>query len=91
MATTKSSMAITTSALILGSACFSVSLVTSNLIVQQLTAAIARGAIIAAVLVIFVLPALLVAIDRPRGDEIHFLRTPYVRNYKYRKKKKVTE
>ena len=89
MATTKSSMAITTSALILGSACFSVSLVTSNLIVQQLTAAIARGAIIAAVLVIFVLPALLVAIDKPRGDEIHFLRTPYVRNYKYRKKKKV--
>ena len=88
IATTKSAMAITTSALILGSACFSVALVTSNLIVEQLCALMARGAIIAAVIVIFVLPAILVAIDKPRGDEIHFLRTPYVRNYKYRKKKK---
>ena len=89
MATTKSSMAITTSALILGSACFSVSLVTSNIIVQQLCELIARGAVIAGVLVIFVLPALLVAIDKRRGDEIHFPITPgYIRNYKYRKKKK---
>ncbi len=89
LATTKSSMAITTSALILGSACFSVSLVTSNLIVQQLCAVIARGAIIAGALVIFVLPALLVAIDKRRCDEIHFPITPgYIRNYKYRKKKK---
>ena len=89
MATTKSSMAITTSALILGSACFSVSLVTSNIIVQQLCELIARGAVIAGALVIFVLPALLVAIDKRRGDEIHFPITPgYIRNYKYRKKKK---
>ena len=88
IATTKSSMAITTSALILGSACFSVSLVTSNLIVQQLCALIARGAIIAAVIVIFVLPALLVAIDRPRGNEIHFERTPNLRKLKFKKKEK---
>ena len=92
MATTKSSMAITTSALILGSACFSVSLVTSNIIVQQLCELIARGAVIAGVLVIFVLPALLVAIDKRRGDEIHFPITPgYIRNYKYRKKKKISK
>ena len=89
MATTKSSMAITTSALILGSACFSVSLVTSNIIVQQLCAVIARGAIIAGALVIFVLPALLVAIDKRRGDEVHFPITPgYIRDYRFRRKNK---
>ena len=90
MATTQSSMAITTSALIMGAACASVAMVTSNTIVQQLCTLIARGSLISAVLVIFVLPALLVVIDRTKGNEIHFERTPNLRKFKFKKKKKET-
>ena len=86
MATTQSSIAITTSALIMGAACASVAMVTSNTIVQQLCTLIARGSLISAVLVIFVLPALLVVIDRTKGHEIHFERTPNLRKFKFKKK-----
>ncbi|MEG1791562.1 MAG: MMPL family transporter [Clostridia bacterium] len=64
-ATTSSIMSILTSSSILAAACFCVYLMTSNLIVAEITMLIARGAIISAVLVIFVLPAVLTFMDRP--------------------------
>ena len=88
MATTQSAMAITTSALIMGSACASVAIVSSNIIVQQLCTLIARGSLISALLVIFILPALLVVIDRNKGHELHIPRTPDLRKFKFRKKSK---
>lgn len=88
MATTQSAMAITTSALIMGSACASVAIVSSNIIVQQLCTLIARGSLISALLVIFILPALLVVIDRNKGHELHIERTPELRKFKFKKHKK---
>ncbi len=64
LATTKSAMAVTTSAAILASATAVVALISTNLIIKELCFLVARGAVISALLVLFVLPALLVIIDR---------------------------
>lgn len=50
------------SASVLITACISVNLITSNLIVAQITELIARGAIISSILVVTLLPAILVAV-----------------------------
>lgn len=55
-----SGVSIITSVAIMAGCCLSVSMVTSNLIVGEITMMIARGAIISGVLVMVVLPALLV-------------------------------
>lgn len=81
MATTSSVMSVMTSALIMAGACFSVYFVTSNLIIKEMTFLMARGSIISAILVIFVLPALLVVADKIRGNELHIMRTPFLRPY----------
>lgn len=81
MATTSSVMSVMTSALIMAGACFSVYFVTSNLIIKEMTFLMARGSIISAILVIFVLPALLVVADKVRGNELHIMRTPFLRPY----------
>lgn len=81
MATTSSVMSVMTSALIMAGACFSVYFVTSNLIIKEMTFLMARGSIISAILVIFVLPALLVVADKARGNELHIMRTPFLRPY----------
>ena len=57
LATTGSVMSVLTSALIMAGACFSIFAVSSNLVIQEMTFLIARGALISAILVIFVLPA----------------------------------
>lgn len=88
MATTSSVMSVMTSALIMAGACFSVYFVTSNLIIKEMTFLMARGAIISAILVIFVLPALLVIADKARGDELHIMRTPHLRPYSFKRHKK---
>ena len=62
--------------------------VTSNLIIKEMTFLMARGAIISAILVIFVLPALLVIADKARGDELHIMRTPHLRPYSFKRHKK---
>lgn len=86
-ATTQSAMAITTSAAILASACVTVALISTNLIVKELCGLVARGAVISAILVLFVLPALLVIIDKPRGNELPITMTPHIRKYKFKKPK----
>ena len=60
-------------------ACLSVYFVSSNLIVKEITFLIARSSIIAALIVIFFLPAILCIFDRERGDEINFFFTPKLR------------
>lgn len=57
---TESGVSILTSVAILAGCCISVSLVTSNRIVGEITMLIARGAIISGILVLILLPALLV-------------------------------
>ena len=60
-----------TSSVILAGACFSVKLMSSVLIVSEVTSLIARGAIISAVLAVFILPAVLAFFDRPdNGDTL---------------------
>lgn len=87
-ATTESAMSIVTSALIMSGACFSVFFVSTNLVIKEMTFLMARGAIISAILVIFVLPAILTITDRVRGGEIHIPRTPKLRPYKMKKRVK---
>ncbi len=87
LATTNSAMSITTSALIMAGACFSVFAVASNLVIKEMTFLMARGSIISAILVIFVLPALLTLIDKRNGNELHFELTPTLRPYHYKKPK----
>lgn len=65
MATTTSVMSVLTSSTILAGACFCVKLMSSVLIVSEVCSLVARGAIISALLTIFVLPALLAFFDRP--------------------------
>ena len=79
MATTSSTMSILTSAGIMSGACLSVFFVSSNLIVKEMTFLIARSSIIAALLVIFFLPALLSFFDKNKGGEINFFLTPNLR------------
>lgn len=79
MATTSSTMSILTSAGIMSGACLSVYFVSSNLIVKEITFLIARSSIIAALLVIFFLPALLSFFDKDKGGEINFFLTPKLR------------
>lgn len=81
-ATTSSAMTIVTSALIMSGACFSVFGVSTNLVIKEMTFLMARGALISAALVIFLLPALLTAVDRARGGELHTPRTPKLRKYR---------
>ena len=88
LATTGSVMSVLTSALIMAGACFSIFAVSSNLVIQEMTFLIARGALISAVLVIFVLPALLAFADRPTGGEIHFRRTLFLRPIRTKRKQK---
>jgi predicted RND superfamily exporter protein len=64
-ATTSSVMSVLTSASIMAGACLSVFFISSNLIVSEMTMLIARGSIISALLVLFVLPAVLAYMDRP--------------------------
>lgn len=65
-------MSIITSATILGALCLAVCAITTNAIIGQVTLLIGRGAIISAVLILFVLPALLIAITRkpPNNNDI---------------------
>ncbi|MDY2698665.1 MAG: MMPL family transporter, partial [Lachnospiraceae bacterium] len=79
IATTSSTMSILTSAGIMSGACLSVFFVSSNLIVKEMTFLIARSSIIAALLVIFFLPALLSFFDKNKGGEINFFLTPNLR------------
>ncbi len=64
-ATTSSIMSVLTSATILAGACFCVKLMSTVLIVSEVCTLVARGAIISALLTIFILPALLAFFDRP--------------------------
>ena len=88
LATTGSVMSVLTSALIMAGACFSIFAVSSNLVIQEMTFLIARGALISAVLVIFVLPALLSFADKPTGTEMHIRRTRFLRPIKFKRRKK---
>ena len=88
LATTGSVMSVLTSALIMAGACFSIFAVSSNLVIQEMTFLIARGALISAVLVIFVLPALLAFADRSTGGEIHFRRTLFLRPIRTKRRQK---
>lgn len=85
-ATTSSVMSVLTSALIMAGACFSICFSTSNLIIEEITFLVARGALISAILVIFVLPALLAVMDKPNGNELHIMRTPKLRPLRFGKK-----
>ena len=71
-ATKDSTLSILTSATILGVLCLAVCAITTNAIIGQITLLIGRGAIISALLILFVLPALLIAITRkpPTNDDI---------------------
>ena len=71
-ATKDSTLSIITSATILGALCLAVCAITTNAIIGQVTLLIGRGAIISAVLILFVLPALLIAITRkpPNNNDI---------------------
>ena len=88
LATTGSVMSVLTSALIMAGACFSIFAVSSNLVIQEMTFLIARGALISAILVIFVLPALLSFADKPTGNELHIPRTLRLRPIPTRRRKK---
>ncbi len=88
LATTGSVMSVLTSALIMAGACFSIFAVSSNLVIQEMTFLIARGALISAILVIFVLPALLSFADKPTGGELHIPRTPRLRPFSAKRRKK---
>ena len=59
-----SSLSILTSATILGALCLAVYAITTNAIIGQVTLLIGRGAIISAILILVVLPAILFAITR---------------------------
>lgn len=59
-ALTESGVSIMTSVAILAGCCLSVSLITTNIIVSEITLMIARGAVISGVLVLVLLPALLI-------------------------------
>lgn len=59
-ALTESGVSILTSVAILAGCCLSVSLITTNIIVSEITLMIARGAIISGILVMLLLPALLI-------------------------------
>lgn len=88
MATTSSAMAVTTSACILASATAVVALISTNLIIKELCFLVARGAIISALLVLFVLPALLVVIDRrDLRSELPIPLTPRLRKWHFKSKK----
>ncbi len=67
-----SSLSILTSATILGALCLAVYANTTNAIIGQVTLLIGRGAIISAILILFVLPAILIAITRkpPTNNDI---------------------
>ena len=71
-ATKDSTLSIITSATILVALCLAVCAITTNAIIGQVTLLIGRGAIISAVLILFVLPALLIAITRkpPNNNDI---------------------
>ena len=88
LATTGSVMSVLTSALIMAGACFSIFAVSSNLVIQEMTFLIARGALISAILVIFVLPALLSFADKPTGREMHISRTGFLRPVRLKRRKK---
>lgn len=64
-ATTSSVMSVLTSATILAGACFCVRLMSTVLIVSEVTTLIAWGAVISAILALFALPAILAFLDRP--------------------------
>lgn len=59
-----SSLSILTSATILSTLCLAVCVITTNAIIGQVTLLIGRGAIISSILILFVLPAILIAITR---------------------------
>ena len=59
-ALTESGVSIMTSVAILAGCCLSVSIITTNIIVSEITLMIARGAIISGILVMLLLPALLI-------------------------------
>ncbi|MDE6968000.1 MAG: MMPL family transporter, partial [Clostridia bacterium] len=63
-----SSLSVLTSATILGALCLAVCAITTNAIIGQVTLLIGRGAIISAFLILFVLPAILIAITRKPPD-----------------------
>lgn len=67
-----SSLSILTSATILGALCLAVYAITTNAIIGQVTLLIGRGAIISAFLILFVLPAILIAVTRkpPTNNDI---------------------
>lgn len=67
-----SSLSILTSATILGALCLAVYAITTNAIIGQVTLLIGRGAIISAFLILFVLPAILIAITKkpPTNNDI---------------------
>ena len=64
---TESGVSILTSVAILAGCCLSVSLITSNRIVSEITMLIARGAIISGILVLVLLPALLIMFTPTRA------------------------
>lgn len=68
-ATTSSVMSVLTSATILAGACFCVRIMSSVLIVSEVTTLIARGAILSALLTLFVLPSILAFMDRPNKNK----------------------
>lgn len=72
-ATKDSTLSIITSATILGALCLGVCAITTNAIIGQVTMLIGRGAIISAVLILFVLPAFLIAITRkpPSNNDLY--------------------
>lgn len=79
-ATKDSSLSILTSATILGALCLAVCAITTNAIIAQVTLLIGRGAIISALLILFVLPSLLIAITRKpptNNDLFHKLKVKW--------------
>lgn len=67
-----SSLPICISAIILSALCYAVSLISSNAIIGQITMLIANGAVISALLILFVLPSVLLAITHKVPKEIDF-------------------
>lgn len=66
-----STMSVLTSALIMIGACLSVYFISTNLVIKEMMMLIARGSFISTCLVLFLLPAMLVLLDKKRIFDIH--------------------
>ena len=90
-ALTESGVSIMTSVAILAGCCLSVSIITTNIIVSEITLMIARGAIISGILVMLLLPALLIISTGNQKLEKRSIRRLQNKSLKRKKKKKVEQ